>query len=80
MNAEGHPDDKDLFLFRTGCVSLRKAGDHITAAGLCFDQTPLDRELRKLMKEFLKVEREANRLRKNVEISQADQLELVEDD
>ena len=79
MNANGQPDDKDLFLIQTGCLALQKASGHLTAAGLSFEDTPLSRELHSLMRQFLAVERAATRLRKNVEVSQAPQMELMDD-
>lgn len=80
MNANGHPDDKDIFLIQTGCRALRKAKDNLTAAGLSFEDTPLSRDLRLLMKHMLQVERDANRLRSRVEVSDAPQMELVPDE
>ena len=79
MKANGQPDDRDLFLFQTGCRCLEKAGGHLTAAGMAFKDTPLSRDLHNLMRLFLAVERAANRLRANVELAQAVQLELVDD-
>lgn len=80
MNAQGHPDDKDLFMFQSGCRALEKARNHLTAAGLAFEETPVGHDLRDCMRKLLGVEKHANRLRQNVEVSTASQLELVEDE
>ena len=80
MNAQGQPDEKDLFLFQTGCRQLEKCRNNLTAAGLAFEGTPVASPLRLLMRDLLKAEKEATTLRKGVEVATAAQLELVTDD